>query len=1837
MNNLAKEILKNCLRLLLLLSTTMLRAQVPVASFTTSQDSGCAPLLINFTNTSSGAISYQWSLGNGNNSTLTNPSTSYINSGTYTVTLIATSATGIKDTASGTITILGDPIANFTANISSICASEAVILTNTSVGATSYIWDFGDGSSSTLTNPLHYYNSPGTYNVKLIATNIYGCQDIEIKSNFITVNPTPTATISATPYSTCDVNTIFQFTGTANNIATWSWNFGDGSTSTLQNPTHQYSGSGSYPIRLIVTSVNGCLDTAYASNNITIGNSLIPSFTMSDSGGCGNVTIQFDCTVPNATSWLWNFGDGTTSTLDNPVHAYNTVGAYTVTLSVTTLSGCNGTVTVPNIVQVDGMPIVNFSVVQDSGCAPYTAQFVNLSTGASTFLWKFGNGDSSLLNNPTTTYTQGGFFSVTLTATSPYGCQLSQTKNQIVRVFAPDASFTAAPRIGCPGMTVQFTHNGSSTNISSYLWSFGDGTTSTLSNPTHTYNTIGTYTAWLIVTHSFGCKDTVYKANHIKVVSGTTNYTLPDTMFVCQNNPIAFTDPTIGSNAWTWSFGNGSGSTSQSPSTIYTTPGVYIVTLQTSMAGGCVQNFNPYAIVKVIPFVPFPINITFGSTCKPYVLNFSTLTQNIVIYHWNFGDGTTSSLPSPSHTYSQSGTYTITLNMTIGGGCLTSLSKTITLGYTNPAQASTYDLCLGSPVSFTLNNLAAFVAATWKFGDGSSSNQLQPSHTYSLAGSYQVQLITRDTAGCLDTFNLAQPVVVNNPLPSFTAPSVACINTPFTFQNTSLNASTFVWDFGDGTTSTDSIPTHTYQQAGVYTISITGTKNSCSVTSVSTNFLTVANPKSVFTYTTNGQCMPVTVSYTDQSAPAIVQWLWNFGNGSSSTLQNPIYTYLTDPTDSIELIITDINGCRDSSKLKPFPFYAAGASIDQATGCLPHISTFTDLSNGAIGWNWSFGDGSTSTTQNPSHLYSTDGHFDVTLIAEFPNGCFDTIVYHDMIHVSKPVADFFSPSLAGCSPTQISFVNTTTDATQFNWEFGDGGTSSNINPQHIYNIPGTYTITLTATNSYGCKDTMVKSAYIFIPGTYTRFNISTLAACQNENIAFTDSSIGAIQWSWDFGDGSIDSIRYPTHIYPDTGNYTITLITRDSIGCTSSYIYPLALRVHPIPTAAASVADSVGCNSFSASFINNSLGAIQYVWSFGDGDTSTVQNPSHTYLQSGQFTPQLIAITSFGCKDTFQFNSSIDVLQTPEAIIISSDTTGCNPTSLQFNDGSLSVQNASYIWTCSNGDAGTNSTFSPQFSAAGNYTVTLVTTNANGCSDTAVQNITIHPSPSAQGSVNILSGCTPLEVQFTNSSTGSVSYVWNFGNGNTSTNADPLYAYPTAGTFVPSLIATNNFGCTDTFLFNPGINALLTPNFTFASSSQNVCFNDLVNFTSSLNDTIQPSYFWDFGFATSTLINPAILCTSPGIYDISLIVTNNNGCSDTVIQPSYFEIYDTIPPSLNPIASVSVLSDDQVDITWFNSTETDIAAYKLFRYNNVTMAWDLIFTDINPQLQTTSLTSTYTDNGLFTKTNTYTYLLQTIDRCGYELPLQNATAHTTMDINTSKNGLIISINWTPYIGCNIGSYNLYRTERPNGSPVLVSNVSNTTLSYIDSTIYCPVQYEYKVEAVDLCGHPFNSFSDTSAVWPSNAFINQQSEIVRSTVINNSAILTEWMPPAILPNRVLEYRIYRSIDKVNYNLIGTVPAQVTFFNDADVDIKNTSYVYKVIVVNDCNLEGVESNIGKSMVLDGVWRDQRTYLFWNKYEQWDSGIDNYTIEFLSPQGTWVPVKTVDGNTTKTEIED
>lgn len=2195
-----KKLNKILFALCLMLATTTSKAQIPVASFTADSTQGCSPLTVHFTNSSILATSYFWDFGNGNTSVLPNPTSVYLTPGNFTVKLIAFNSTSNKsDTLIITnyIHTVAFPTANFSANPVSGCADGLTVnFNNLSTSAASYVWDFGDGTSSTSVNPSHTYNTAGLYTVKLIAYTAYGCNNVTTKPSYITVRPEPVAAINVNQTSTCNAAQVFSFSCPSTGISTYLWNFGQPSsgannTSTLATPTHVYNTPGNYTVSLVVTNQYGCVDSVVMPNYITIGNTLVPSFTVNDSTGCAPFTPTFTCTVPGATSYSWNFGDpssgaSNTSTTQSPSHTYNSSGLYNVSLSVTT-AGCNGSVTIPQLITVDNLPSANFTASSSNYCVPSIVQFTNTSTGApGGYFWEFGDGNTSTLANPSNVYTTPGTYTVTLHAYSANGCETTLVKSNLVTINGATINFTASPNSGCATLQTNFIPT-VTTGIANYQWNFGDpssgaSNTSATMYPSHNYANTGAYTVSLIVTTTNGCKDTMTKSNYINVYPSNVTYTVPDTIEGCQPLTISFTDPLMGSSSWHWDFGVSwlTDDTSNVKNASYTfdSVGVYTVTLTSNMKGnsgnGCTQVFSPAAIVNVLPLIISPISYVVATPCSPFTVHFSDTTHDVIHWAWDFGDGTpVDTNQYPTHIYQQPGVYQVVLQIETIFGCMTSISTSITLGIPNPITVSSHLSCASDTLQFGITNASQFSSYTWNFGDGSPTISIaNPVHCYGQGGTFVVTLNATTTSGCnyiyTDTLTteLVEPSYVINGI------TERCNSLFATFTNTSTGGVTYLWDFNDPFSPTDTStavnPTYYFHNVGIYNVTLTVYGQACVATKTFPAAIKINKAFPNFSFTQSSNCFPMTVQFTDLTVnPGATVWNWDFGNGQTSTVQNPSVIYLQPPSGSITLNVTDSNGCT-GVKTKPNIFFLeAHLTTTDMGGCRPYTVAFTDSSDSsAVGWQWFFGDGTTSTLQNPSHTYTQDSLYTVTLVTTFASGCNDTVVMPGLINVSSPHANFTSTTQTGCAPVLVQFNNTSVNGVNYYWDFGDGTNSNNASPSHVYNIPGYYTVTLIAFNG-GCSDTITKVNYIHIPGTYSYFTLTSTLNCLGNYTCFADSSLNATSWQWNFGDGYTDSVQNPCHLYSDTGSYIVSLIAYDSLGCQSFYTFPSLIDIHPNAVANGNVSDTLGCNAFTVSFNENAIYEVSYEWHFGDGDTSNLANPTHTYQNAGiyfpyliafnpngcsdtsatigpvhvvqtpnaQFTPSastgcttlnttmqnistdttaavynwafgngvtsaitsptvvypdsgtytvtlivtneglcsdtasqqitvnltptalastgdtlgcspftasfsnssiyatnylwyfgdgqtstnatpthtfltggiynvyLIATNQFGCSDTFFFSYPITVLQTPTANFAANTLTGCTPLNIQLNNQSSDTINVGYNWIFGNGtssvltnptavypDSGiftieliatnangcsdtssqianvhltptaiastidtvgcspllvnfiNNSVFASQFSwnfgdnnfstdslPVHNYTVggiyypaliannqfgcsdtliftqpitvlqtpkaqfstntnsgctplqittinqttntilptylwnfgngqidnnlnpvvtytdsslyniTLIVTNANGCADTATTSIDVHLSPTAIANTTDTSGCSPYQVAFNNNSINADSYLWNFGNGQTSTDPSPVYTYTSGGNYQVVLIATNSYGCSDTLHIAPTINVKQSPTagFTVAQAAQ--CSGSTFNFQNTSTNLSNPSYNWLVGANdTSTQSNPNIVLVGPGFYSVSLTVINDNGCADSLTQINYLQVYDTLPPTADPILSVSVLNNTQTEITWSNSAALDLGAYKVWRLDAATGNYINIYTDNNPVNGSFNPDSKYTDSGLNTLQNTYTYKVQTLDRCAYAMPLSLLTAHTTVNVTARTAGTNIEVEWTPYIGCAINTYEINRVEVSNGSTTLVGTVPGIVTSFLDTTLNCPIEYSYKITATDLCGNPYLSRSDTSIAVPENELASQQAIMSHSTVVLNNFVLTEWAAPQLAPDRVNGYNILRSKDTLsnNYTLIATLPANAYEYEDYDVDVMEQNYYYKVEVINDCNLTGLASTNSSSILLKSRWMYTHSTLWWTEYDQWDSGVDKYEIEkFNWDTQQWELIKTVPGNQTSTDV--
>ena len=609
-------------------------AQV-LADFSSNITSGCSPILVQFSDQSTGnPTSWTWDLGNGTISTLQNPSTTYITPGSYTVILTVSDGTTTNTkTVTNYITAVPTPIVNFVANDSGFLCPPATIqftdLSSMGIGGTAtYLWDFGDGNTSNQANPAHTYNNMANYSVTLNVTNSAGCSKLLTKANYIQLIPTSVAGFSASATSACTAPFTTTFTSTSTGATSYFWDFGDGGTSTLANPTYTYNTTGSYTVTLVTSNPGDCKDTLVMPAYVYVGG-VNASFTKSVTSTCIGSNVTFTNTSLPLGTTTWNFGDGNTSTAQTPTHAYTSAGTYTVKLVVTNGS-CSDSTT--QTIVVNNPPTSSFSATQTTGCSvPFTTQFNNTATGATSYLWNFGDGNTSTAANPSHTYTSFGSYTVTLTAYGPNGCQAVHTVPAYVKVSQATMTVSATPSTGCAPVTVNFTTSATTTiPVSSYTWNFGDGITATgTSTMTHTYTNPGTYNATVTFTTGTGCSFTSSTATVNAGTAPTAGFSFTPAS-PCPNQNVTFTNTSVGppGTTYQWYFGDGGNSTQANPVYAYAASNTYTIMLIAN-SNGCKDTFQ----------VPITVNppkaqfaVTYSCTNRKQI-SFTNTSTGEEMYH----------------------------------------------------------------------------------------------------------------------------------------------------------------------------------------------------------------------------------------------------------------------------------------------------------------------------------------------------------------------------------------------------------------------------------------------------------------------------------------------------------------------------------------------------------------------------------------------------------------------------------------------------------------------------------------------------------------------------------------------------------------------------------------------------------------------------------------------------------------------------------------------------------------------------------------------------------------------------------------------------------------------------------------------------------------------------------------------------------------------------------------------------------------------------------------------------------------------------------------------------
>lgn len=481
------------------------------------------------------------------------------------------------------------------------------------------------------------------------------------------------------------------------------------------------------------------------------------------------------------------------------------------------------------------------------------------------------------------------------------------------------------------------------------------------------------------------------------------------------------------------------------------------------------------------------------------------------------------------------------------------------------------------------------------------------------------------------------------------------------------------------------------------------------------------------------------------------------------------------------------------------------AKFTTSSSCESAYTMFMDGSTGTISsYVWDFGDGNKGSGKNTSHIYTAAGNYTASLKVISSAGCEDSTSMSITV-TKRPVANFGATS--ACAGKSISFTDSSTSKsgtiTKWYYVFGDGGSASYANPTHIYTYPGNYTAKLSIENSNGCKDSIIKTVVVTSGPTATYTDNGDV--CLGNASVFSNTSGGTGNaYYWEFGDGNTSTTTSPTHTYTKIGTYHVKL-TASNGGCIG--IDTSVITVNEQPSAGMTSVDSA-CSGTAISFKDATTGAsgLSWYWRFGDGGTSNLQNPSHTYTTTGSKVVTLIVQAGTGCVDTA--TKTITVLETPVSAFTNS--TACLNQLIQFTDAStISGGTLNYLWDFGDGSA-TSTLKNPThtFSPAGSYDVSLTTTTALGCSNKLVKKVSVSTLPIATFSKNVFN----KTATFTPTDATSASYKWKFGNGDSSSVTSPSYNYTNYGHYLVTLTVTNSAGCTKTysdsvFIKNTGISS----------------------------------------------------------------------------------------------------------------------------------------------------------------------------------------------------------------------------------------------------------------------------------------------------------------------------------------------------------------------------------------------------------------------------------------------
>lgn len=1030
-----------------------------------------------------------------------------------------------------------------------------------------------------------------------------------------------------------------------------------------------------------------------------------------------------------------------------------------------------------------------------SGTATITAP-----PGLGPYTWNgpAGSGVSNVANQTFTTNTAGQY---TLTMNPLGACSpiIRLVNFSVTNPPLAGFSFTSTPCASSVTVVSTSSLNGGAP-ISNYQWVWGDATPNSTTSPaTHSYTTPGPKQIKLIVTNSGGCPDSITQ---------TVNVTLPPIIDftvnpACLGFNTNFTNiSTTGgaaSNNYTWTFGGGGGtSNATNPSITFPTPGTYTVSLNGTNTDGCSNSIQKTFTVYPKPTISFAAN----PVCQGAVTSFtnsSSIAAPSTINNWfwdfnndNIPDNTTQ---TPGNTFPAAGTFAVELKAVSNFGCADSAVVNVVVNPNPTVTFTPISACRNYNISLTNNsNVAApssMSSYTWNFGSATgasslTSNAINPANlTYSTSGVKTITLTGITNNGCIAT--VIQTVNVHaSPTASFNVTNI-CSGVAMSFTDASLplapnngSVTGWAWDF-DNNGSVDAStqnPLNTYPVSGTYTVTLIATSaNGCKDTiKKAVNVF----GRAVVDFTPTGVCFGAASNFTNLTSTSVnpntgaqTSFTWSFGDGGSSNLQNPVYTYTnplnatTNTTYNVTFFVTTSNGCKDSV-IKPVMVYSRPtANFVSDSVCLGNATTLQDVSNSngnpitLFTWDW-YNDGIVDLVNNAlstTNTFTTWGNIPVSYtVFTSPNGgilnCSNVIVKNVWVHPG-PLAGITSTDLCiDAQPMQISGLTSTIpvgNIINYAWSYGDGGNSS-TNPSpattHSYSAPGVYIVTLTVSSANGCTSSGTKTVEVW-NRPYGSFVYSKTCLGKVTTLTAIPSTTGGAvaSYAWDFNNSpqSVEATgAQVTNTFSAAGQQTLNLLLTSVNGCTNIAPGNVYINYNPKPDFIAPKRN--GCSDLcinikdSTAMLTGPSQNTSWQWTFGNGQalnstTAGVNKVCYTnssYTSPMRYDVKLIVLTDSGCVDSITKKNYVTVYPNPMAdfywegqegdvqtpiIKFTNTSEGMTKWEWYFNDGinvtdSVNVNPSHYFNT----------------DVPASYNVFLAIRNSYGCKDTVIKPIDIGPN-----------------------------------------------------------------------------------------------------------------------------------------------------------------------------------------------------------------------------------------------------------------------------------------------------------------------------------------------------------------------------------------------------------------------------------------------------------------------------------------------------------------------------